>query len=119
MHAERKTKVSGETAGHRDGVKSRWNMPSALCVYRNNVFICDTGNKAVTLLTSAKGLIPLQIRMTQYANLFRLDEKANKEDLPRTFEDHVKHVEELVAFLSNHEQEALEERASGIPMQWP
>ena len=83
-------------------------MPSALCVYRNTVFICDTGNKAVTLLTSAKGLIPLQIRMAQYANLFRLDEKANEEDLPRTFEDHVKHVEELVAFLSNHEQEALE-----------
>jgi len=46
--------------------------------------------------------------MAQYANLFRLDEKANKEDLPRTFEDHVKHFKELVAFLSNHEQEALE-----------
>jgi len=57
--------------------------------------------------------------MAQYANLFRLNKKANEEDLPRTFEDRVKHVEELVAFLSNHEQEALEERASGIPMQWP
>ena len=59
-------------------------------------------------MTSAKGLIPLQIRMAQYTNLFRLDEKANEEDLPRTFEDHVKHFEELVAFLSNDEQEALE-----------
>ena len=38
----------------------------------------------------------------------RLDKKAKEEDLPHTFEDHVKSVEELVAFLSNHEQEALE-----------
>jgi len=60
---ESQTKVSGETAGHRDGVKRRWNMPSALCVYRNTVFVCDIGNKAVKMLTSAKGLIPLQIRM--------------------------------------------------------
>ena len=60
------------------------------------------------MLTSAKGLIPLQSKMAQYANVFRLDKKAKEEDLPRTFEEHVKCVEELVAFLSNHEQEALE-----------
>ncbi|CAH3181803.1 unnamed protein product, partial [Porites lobata] len=36
------TKVCGETAGHRDGVQSRWNKPTALCVYRNTVFVCDT-----------------------------------------------------------------------------
>ena len=102
------TKVCGETAGHRDGAQSQWNKPTALCVYRNTVFVCDTGNNAVRMLTSAKGLIPLQSKMAQYANVFRLDKKAKEEDLPRTFEDHVKCVEELVAFLSNHEQEALE-----------
>ena len=59
------------------------------------------------MLTSAKGLIPLQSKMAQYANAFRLKKKAKGEDLPRTFED-MKSVEELVAFLSNHEQEALE-----------
>ena len=64
----------------------------------------DTGNKAVRNLT---GLIPLQSKIAQYANVFRLDKKA-KEGLPHTFEDHSKSVEELVAFLSNHEQEALE-----------
>ena len=106
--SETLTKVCGETAGHRNGVQSRWNKPSALCVNRNTVFVSDTGNKAVRILTSAKGLIPLQSKTAQYANVFRLDNKANEEDLPRTFEDHVKSVEELVAFLSNHEQEALE-----------
>ena len=59
------------------------------------------------MLTSAKALIPLQGKTAQYANVFRLDKKANEEDLSRTFEDHVKSVEELVAFRSNHEQEAL------------
>ena len=61
------TKVSGGTAGHCDGVKSRWNMPSSLCAYRNTVFVCDTGNKAIRMLTSAKGLIPLQSRFARYA----------------------------------------------------
>ena len=60
------------------------------------------------MLTSAKGLIPLQSKTAQYANVFRFDKKAKEEDLPRTFKDHVKSVEELVASLSNHEQEALE-----------
>ena len=71
-------------------------------------FVCDTGNKAVRMLTSAKGLIPLQSKTAQYLNVFRMDKKAKVEDLPRTFEDHVKSVEEVVAFLSNHEREALE-----------
>ena len=54
------TKVWGETVGHRDGVLSRWNKPTALCVHRNTVsVVCDTGNKAVKMLASAKGLIPL------------------------------------------------------------
>ena len=103
------TTVCGESAGHRDGVQSRWNKPTALCVYRNTVFVCDTGNKAVRMLTSAKGLIPLQSKMAQDANVFRLDKKAKEEDLPRTFEDRVKSVEELVAFsLTTNRPEALE-----------
>ena len=53
-------KVSGGSVGHCDGVKSRWNMPTSLCAYRNTVFICDTGNKSVRMRTSAKALIPLQ-----------------------------------------------------------
>ena len=101
------TKLCGETAGHRDGVQIRWNKPTALRIHRNTVFVYDTGNKAVRMLTSAKGLILLQSKTTQYANVSRLDKKAKEEDLPHTFEDHVKSVEELVAFLSNHEQEAL------------
>lgn len=70
------TRLCGDDSGHRDGVESRWNMPSALCVYQNTVFVCDTGNKAVRMLTSAKGLIPLQSVMAGYANIFRLDKKA-------------------------------------------
>ena len=94
--------------GETDGVQSQWNKPTALCIFRNTVFVCDTGNKAVRILTSAKGLIPLQSKMAQCANVFQLDKKAKDEDLPRTFEDHVKCVKELVSFLSNNEQEALE-----------
>ena len=60
------------------------------------------------MLTSAKGLIPLQSKMARYANVFRLDKKAKEEDPPLTFEDQVNSAEELVAFPSNHEQEALE-----------
>ena len=53
--AESQTKVSGETAGHRDGIKSRWNMLYAWCVYQNTVFVCDIGNKAVKNVEVSKG----------------------------------------------------------------
>ena len=103
-------KVSGGSVGHCDGVKSRWNMPTSLCAYRNTVFICDTSNKSVRMLTSAKALIPLKKKLAQFANVFRIDAKAKKEDLPGTFEGHVKHIEEVVTFLNHHEYKALESR---------
>ena len=37
---------------------SEWNIPTALCTYRSTVFVCDTGNKAVRMLTSAKKTCP-------------------------------------------------------------
>ena len=80
------TKVCGETAGHRDGVQGRWNKPSASCVHRNTVFVCDTGNKAVRMLASAKGLIPLPSKMAKYAKVFRLDKKAKE----KTYHLHLK-----------------------------
>ena len=79
------TKVSGGTAGHCDGVKSGWKMPSSLCAYRNTVFVCDTGNKAIRMLTSAKGLIPLQSRFARYANVFRIDKQAREDDVELCF----------------------------------
>ena len=103
-------KVSGGSVGHCDGFKSRWNMPTSLCAYRNTVFICDTSNKSVRMLTSAKALIPLKKKLAQFANVFRIDAKAKKEDLPGTFEGHVKHIEEVVTFLNHHEYKALDSR---------
>ena len=109
-------KVSGGSVGHCDGVKSRWNMPTSLCVYRNTVFICDTSNKSVRILKSAKALIPLKKKLAQFANVFKIDAKAKKEDLPGTFEGHVKHVEEVVTFLNHHEYKALRAEANGTQM---
>ena len=82
-------------------------MKQAFCFMRISKH-CSGRNGAVRMLMSAKGLISLQSKMAQNANAFRLDKKAKEKDLPRTFEDHVKSVEELLAFLSNHEQGALE-----------
>ena len=72
------------------------------------VFVCDTGNKAVRMLTSAKGLIPLQTVMAGYAKIFRLDREAKEDNRPVTFDENMKHVEDVNAFFSAHEQEALE-----------
>ena len=58
--------------------------------------------------TSSKVLIPLQKKFAQYAYVFRIDATAKKEDLPGTFEGHVKHVEEVVTFLNHHEHKAVE-----------
>lgn len=50
----------------------------------------------------------MQRTFAQYANVFRIDKQAKEEELPVNFEDCLKRVEEVVAFLSNHEQDALE-----------
>lgn len=87
-----------------------------VCISKH-VFICDTGNKAVRMLTTGKGLIPLQSTFCQYANVFRIDKQAKEEDLPVSFEDHVKDVEEVVAFfflITNRKQCRGQE--SGIQM---
>ena len=86
--------------GHREGINSEWNMPSALCAYHNTVFVCDVGNKAVRILTSAKKLLPLQKEMAKYANVFRLDKV--------TFDKHLKHVQEVNFLFSEQEQQAFE-----------
>ena len=52
------TRVCGETEGLRDGVQSRWNKPTALCVYRNTIFVCHTGNKAVRNVDVSKWTDP-------------------------------------------------------------
>ena len=96
------------SAGHRGGVESKWNMPSALCAYRNTVFVCDTGNKAVRMLTSAKGLVALQTVMAGYAKIFRLDREAKEDNHPLTFDENMKHIQEVIAFFSAHEQQVLE-----------
>ena len=57
------------------------------------------------MLTSAKGL---QSKMAQYAFRVPTQQESQRSRLKRTFEDRMKCVEELVAFLSNHKQEALE-----------
>ena len=58
----------------------------------------------------SKGPYPSEKKLAQFANVFRIDAKAKKEDLPGTFEGHVKHVEEVVTFLNHHEYKALESR---------
>ena len=42
--------------------QNRRNMSTSLRAYKNTVFICDTGNKSLRMLMSAKTLIPLQKR---------------------------------------------------------
>ncbi|KAM7437371.1 hypothetical protein ABFA07_013008 [Porites harrisoni] len=67
------------------------------------------------MLTSAKGLIPLQSKMAQYANVFRLDKKAKEEDLPRTFEDHVNLSRSWLHFSLTTNRKPWRGRASEIP----
>ena len=83
---------------------------------QKHCFFCDTSNKSVRILKSAKALIPLKKKLAQFANVFKIDAKAKKEDLPGTFEGHVKHVDEVVTFLNHHEYKALRAEANGTQM---
>ncbi|EDO33237.1 predicted protein [Nematostella vectensis] len=103
------TAISSSTdAGYCDGLDAQWNAPSGLCSYRNTILACDTGNKAVRMVTSAVGLVHLQQNMSMYANVFRLDKKCEKENFPERFDEHKRQIEHLVAFLLDHEEKAKE-----------
>lgn len=60
------------------------------------------------MLASAKKLVPLQKEMAKYANVFKLDREASSKDLPTTFDEHLKHVQEVNYFFSEQEQQAFE-----------
>ena len=80
-------------------------MPTGICTYRNTVFVCDTSNKAIRIITSATGLIPLQRAMANYANIFKLDKKENSR---LTFAESLKCFEDVVSFFQQHEEYALD-----------
>ena len=65
----------GSVSGHRDGLDICWSNPSGIYSFRNTVFVSDTGNKAVRLITSPKALVPLQKVMSSYADLLGIDRK--------------------------------------------
>lgn len=96
----------GLDQGHHYGIKCVWNMPTGLCTYRNTVFVCDTSNKAIRMITVAKGLIPLQWVMGNYANVFKLDKKASCDTQSLTFTESFKCIEDVVSFFQQQEEYA-------------
>ncbi|CAH3170087.1 unnamed protein product [Pocillopora meandrina] len=94
-------KVSGGSVGHCDGIKSRQNMPASLFAYRQDANDQKMHDQSTSSPEEDK-------QFAQYANVFRIDAKAKKEDLSGAFEGHVKHVEEVITFLNHHEHKALE-----------
>ena len=98
-------RFGGVAQGHNDGLKSTWNMPTGIYTYRNTVFVCDTSNKAIRIITSATGLIPLQRAMANYANIFKLDKKENSR---LTFAESLKCFEGVVSFFQQHEEYAFD-----------
>jgi hypothetical protein len=56
------------------------------------------------MVPSAKKLVSLQQEMAKYANVFRINKEASEHDLPVTFDDHLKHVQEVNAFFSEQEE---------------
>ena len=88
----------GSVSGHRDGRDICWINPSGVCSFRITVFVSDTGNKAVRLITSRKAPVPLKKVMSSYADLFGIDRKTKD-----TSNERMEDVRKVVRFFNNHD----------------
>ena len=78
-------------------------MPTAVCTYCHTLFACDTSNKAIRMIRSARGLIPYQCVTENYTNVFKLDKKMSHSKT-LIFSEYLKCVEDIVSFFQQHEE---------------
>ncbi len=64
----------GGAQGHQDGCTIHFNLPSAICHFKNAIFICEINNKTVRLLTSLRPYLNLMDVIWPMIVLFGVDD---------------------------------------------
>ncbi len=97
--------IAGDVQGFKDGCKPRFNYPGAIAVFENNIFLCDTNNKAIRLITDATPFRKVVDIFYPFVHLFHLDKKAKYEDpTPMTAGRDI--IKKVVSFLHDLELKA-------------
>ena len=97
-------KNSGTVDG--TGASAKLNCPHGITLFGNTVVFCDSGKRAIRVVTSGDPLRKICSVFYEYAKLFRLDHKrVNDGNPPRTFEEGMKVVDGVVDFLFKWEEE--------------
>ena len=69
----------GTVQGFQDGYTVAFNSPSSLVAFGDTVFVCDTSNRAVRIITSLTTYRLLGEKMDSFIDLFQLRENSGKD----------------------------------------
>ena len=70
--------LGGSQPGMQDGFTVRFHSPSALASYGESIFVCDTSNQAVRLISSLKSYKHLGEKLGLFIELFQLEEELSR-----------------------------------------
>ena len=71
----------GTVQGFQDGYTVAFNSPSSLVAFGETVFVCDTSNRAVRIITSLTTYRLLGEKMDSFIDLFQLREDSSKDNI--------------------------------------
>ena len=97
----------GGSQAMQDGFTVRFQSPSSLASYGETVFVCDTGNRAIPLITSIKAYKLLGDRLGPFIELFQLEEKRSREiSVQSSLQEGLKVLKEAADFMKDVERKA-------------
>lgn len=99
--------LGGSQPGMQDGFTVRFHSPSALVSYGESIFVCDTSNQAVRLISSLKSYKHLGEKLGLFIELFQLEEElSRKPSFQPSLEDGLIILKEAADFMKDVERQA-------------
>ena len=97
----------GGNQGMQDGFTLRFQSPSALVSYGESIFVCDTSNKAIRIISSLTAYKFLGKKVRPFIELFQLEEeRSRKVSVQSSLEDGLKILKEVADLMKDIERGA-------------
>ena len=97
----------GGSTGMQDGFTVRFQSPSALVSHGESIFVCDTGNQAIRLISSLKAYKFLGEKLGPFIKLFQLEEElSRKANVEVSLEDDLNILKEAADVMKDIERNA-------------
>ena len=99
----------------QDGLTVRFQSPSALVSYGESIFVCDTSNQAIRLISSLTASKFLGEKLGPFIELFQLEEECSREaNVQSSLEEGLKNLKEVADLMKDIERHSSFERTKSF-----